>query len=198
MLFIHFSFNFFYGRMIALQNFAVVCQTSTWISHRYTYIPLPFEAPSHLPPHPTPEADTEPLFEFPRAIHQIPVGCLFYIWSCQFQCYSFHTSHRLLPSPHVRKSVLYVSFSTAALEINSSEPFFCICVLESPHQNWLKCIPFYGRVIFHLVYVPQLPYPFIFQWTSRLLPCCSYCKWCCSEQWDTCVFFNFAILRVYA
>ena len=26
-------------RIIALQNFVVFCQTSTWISHRYTYIP---------------------------------------------------------------------------------------------------------------------------------------------------------------
>ena len=30
---------FFNWRIIALQNFVVFCQTSTWISHRYTYIP---------------------------------------------------------------------------------------------------------------------------------------------------------------
>ena len=30
---------FFCWRIIDLQNFAVFCQTSTWISHRYTYIP---------------------------------------------------------------------------------------------------------------------------------------------------------------
>ena len=30
---------FFYWRIVALQNFVVFCQTSTWISHRYTYIP---------------------------------------------------------------------------------------------------------------------------------------------------------------
>ena len=35
--FIFFSF-IFYWRIIALQNFAVFCQTSTWISHWYTYI----------------------------------------------------------------------------------------------------------------------------------------------------------------
>ena len=45
-----FIFNW---RRIALQNFAVFCHTSTWISHRYTYNPLPFEPPSHLPPHHT-------------------------------------------------------------------------------------------------------------------------------------------------
>ena len=30
---------------------------------------------------------------------------------------------------------------------------------------------FYGWIIFHCVYVPQLPYPIICQWTSRLLTC---------------------------
>ena len=43
----------FYWRIIALQNFALFCQTSTWISHRYTYIPsflklLPISLP--IPP----------------------------------------------------------------------------------------------------------------------------------------------------
>ena len=28
------------------------------------------------------------------------------------------------------------------------------------------------------------------QWASRWLPCSTYCKQCCSKQWDTCVFFN--------
>ena len=32
-------------------------------------------------------------------------------------------------------------------------------------------ILFNGWVIFHCVYVPQLSYPFVYQWTSRLLPC---------------------------
>ena len=41
---------------------------------------------------------------------------------------------------------------------------------------------FYSWGIFHCVYVPQLPYQFVCQWTSRLLPCPSYCKWCCVSQ----------------
>ena len=71
-------------------------------------------------------------------------------------------------------------------------------LVHPPHQNWLKCVPFYGWLIFHCVYVPQLHYPFVCQWTSRLLPCSSYCKECCNKQWDTCVFFNFGFLRIYA
>ena len=37
---------------------------------------------------------------------------------------------------------------------------------------------YHGWVILHGVYVPQLSYPFIYWWTSRLLPCPGYCKQC--------------------
>ena len=50
---------------------------------------------------------------------------------------------------------------------------FCICTTTSLPTRWVKM-------------------------TSSLLPCTSYCKQCCSEQWDTCVFFNFGFLSVYA
>ena len=43
-----YMFQFFW-RIIALQNFAVFCQTSAWVSHRYTYIPSVLK----FPPHPT-------------------------------------------------------------------------------------------------------------------------------------------------
>ena len=59
-------------------------------------------------------------------------------------------------------------------------------------------ILFNSWVIFHCLYVPQLSYPFICQWASRLLPCLSYCKQCCDEHWDTCVYFNSGFLGVYA
>ena len=42
---------FFNWRIIALQNFAVFCQTSTWISHRYTYISSLLNLPPISPPH---------------------------------------------------------------------------------------------------------------------------------------------------
>ena len=54
---------------------------------------------------------------------------------------------------------------------------------HSPHYNWFKCILFNSWAIFHYVYVPQLSYPFVCRWTSRLLPCPGYCKQCCSEHW---------------
>ena len=39
-----------------------------------------------------------------------------------------------------------------------------------------------------LLYMYHILYPFICQWTSRLLSCPSYCKYCCSDHWGTCVF----------
>ena len=67
-----------------------------------------------------------------------------------------------------------------------------------PRQNWLKCILFNSWVIFHCVYVPHLPYPFVCRWTSRLLPCPGYYKQYCDEHWGTCVSFNSSFLGVYA
>ena len=48
------------------------------------------------------------------------------------------------------------------------------------------------------MYVPQLSYPFIWQWTSRLLPCPGYCKHCWDEHWGTCDSFNSGFLSAYA
>ena len=52
--------------------------------------------------------------------------------------------------------------------------------------------------ILHCVYVPQLSYPFICWWTSRLLPCPGYYKQCCDEHWGSRVSFNSGFLSVYA
>ena len=56
---------------------------------------------------------------------------------------------------------------------------------------------FNGWVIFHGVYVPQLPYPFVCWWASRLLPCPGYDKQCCDEHWGTRVSFRSGFLSVY-
>ena len=41
---------------------------------------------------------------------------------------------------------------------------------------------FNGWAIFHCIYVPCLLYPYLSQWTFRLLLCLGYCKQCCSEH----------------
>ena len=42
LLFFFFFFLIFYCKMFALQYCASFCHTSTWISHRYTYVPFSF------------------------------------------------------------------------------------------------------------------------------------------------------------
>ena len=74
------------------------------------HISLPFEPPSHLTPYPLPLSWYRAPVWVSWIIQQILVAYLFYIWQCKFPCYSFHTFHPLLPSPHVHKSILYVSF----------------------------------------------------------------------------------------
>ena len=48
------------------------------------------------------------------------------------------------------------------------------------HENWFKWILFNGWAIFHSVYIPWLPYPFVCWWASRLLPCPGNYKQCCT------------------
>ena len=57
---------------------------------------------------------------------------------------------------------------------------------------------FNSWVLLHWAYVPQFSYSFVHQWTSRLLPCPSYCKQWCNEHWGTRVSFNSGFLNVYA
>ena len=125
-------------------------------------------------------------------------------------------------SHKVQKSVLYICLSLAVLHIGSSWPSFyilymCINILYWCFSFWLTSLCIIGSsfihlirtdtnalfffcswVIFHSVYVPQLPYPLICWWTSRLLPCPSYCKQCSNEHWGTRVSFNSGFLGVYA
>ena len=68
-------FKIFYWRIIALQNFAVFCQASTWISHRYTYVPSLLK----LPPNPTPLGWYRIPLWVSWVIQQVPIGYLFYI-----------------------------------------------------------------------------------------------------------------------
>ena len=54
MILLPFSFfQFFYWRIVALKNYVVFCQTSTWISHRYKSPPFWTSVPSPSPSHPS-------------------------------------------------------------------------------------------------------------------------------------------------
>ena len=65
---------YFNCRIIALQNFVVFCQTSTWISYRYTHVPSLF----NLPRHPTPLGWYRVPVEFPETYSNS--HWLFYIY----------------------------------------------------------------------------------------------------------------------
>ena len=66
----------FIWRIIAVQYCFGFCHTSTWISHRYTYVPPSWSSLLPLNPFPLLLVVTEPRFEFPE---YISIGCLFYI-----------------------------------------------------------------------------------------------------------------------
>ena len=64
--------------------------------------------------------------------------------------------HPLLPSPHVHKSILYVCFSIAALQINSSVPSFWIMYIHVSIQHlsftfWLTSLCIIDFSFIHLI-----------------------------------------------
>ena len=92
---------------------------------------------------------------------------------------------------------------------------FNICFSDLLHSVWqslgsstslqMNHFHFCGWVIFHCiwnmhisyayVHEPHLLYPFICQWTFRLLSWVGNCKQCCSEHRGTCVFLNYGFLK---
>ena len=82
--FFNFLIYFFNWRIIALQNFAVFCETSTWISHRFTYIP------SHFLPHPSSLGWHRVSVWVSWAIEQITLGYLFTYGNVSFLFFFFN------------------------------------------------------------------------------------------------------------
>ena len=98
------------------------------------------------------------------------------------------------PTSCVHKSILNVCISIAALQIVHQYHLsrfhiyalvygICFSLSDLLHSRFVHVIRtdsnvflYYGWVIFHFKYVPQLLYPLICWWTSGLLPCPSYCK----------------------
>ena len=60
--------------IIAWQNFAVFCQTSTGISYRYTYVPSLLNLHPISLPIPYLYADAELLLEFPESYRKFPLA----------------------------------------------------------------------------------------------------------------------------
>ena len=138
------------------------------------------------------------------------------LYICQW--YSLNSSHLLLP-PLCPKSVLYVHVSIPALQIGSSVHFSRFHLYALKYEvfffSWFTSLSvtgsrvthltrtdsneflFYGWVIFHCIYVPQLLY---LSANGHLdyFPVLAIVKQCWNEQWGTCVFFKYGFLAVYA
>ena len=111
---------------------------------------------------------------------------------------SLSLSHILGHHYHLSKFHIYVLVYCIGVFFLAYFSLYNRLQFHPPHSNWFKCILFNGWVILHCVYVPQLSYPFICWWTSRLFPCPGYYKQWCNEHWGTCISFNSGFLGVYA
>ena len=115
--------------VIALQNFGVFCQTSTWISHRYMYISSVLNLPPISLPIPPLWVDTEPLFEFPEPYSKFPVA-IYFTYSNE----SFHVTfsiHHTLSSPLPMSKSL---FSMSVLHCCPVNKFFSTIFLDSVYM----------------------------------------------------------------
>ena len=156
--------------------------------------PSPFGLP---PTYPIPllSVITEHQFKFPGSHIPFPLAVYFTRGEYMFPCYCFNSSHPLLPALcpqsfslclclHCFPANSFIStiFLDSVFCVNIWYLFFwftSICIVDSSSSTLselTQMVPFYGWVIFHCVYVPQLLYPCISQWTHRLLACPSYCK----------------------
>ena len=110
---------FFNWRIIALQNFVIFCQMSTWINHRCTYVPSVSNLPPVSFPIPPLPASTEPLLELPETQSNFPLATYLTYGNIHFHgALSIHLTLSFSPLQCVHKSVFYVYFSIVSLQIN--------------------------------------------------------------------------------
>ena len=114
------TFYFFFNwRIIALQYYVGFCHLSTWIRHRWTYVPSVLNL--CLTSHSTPplQVDRGHWFELPESYGKSALAVTLRMVTCMFPCHPLHPPHPLLPHC-VHSSVLHVCFSIASLQTGSS------------------------------------------------------------------------------
>ena len=97
------------------------------------------------------------------------------------QVHSLHLRLHSCPVPRFIRTIFFFRFHIYVLAHG-----ICFSLYDLLHAVWqplgpstslqITQLPFYGRVIFHCIYVPHLLDPFICQWTLKLLPHPGYCK----------------------
>jgi len=96
-------------------------------------------SPSHLLPHATLQPVAELLFEFPESYSKFPLAIWFTHAIVNFYVtLSIHLPLSLLFSHLVRRSVLYLCFSIAALKINASVPSLISHVYVSVYDIYIS------------------------------------------------------------
>ena len=75
---LYLKFFIFNWRIIALQYCVGFCHTSTWISHRYTYVPSWTPLPPPTPFHPS-RLSQGPTFELPASYSKFPLSVYLYM-----------------------------------------------------------------------------------------------------------------------
>ena len=119
--------------------------------------------------------------------------CVLQMVACMCPCYSLHSSHPLCPEVCPLSAPLLLPCKQAHQDHVSRFRIFVL--IYDICSSLLTYFTLYDRLqgsstsleltqmcsflwlIFHCVYIPQLLYPFICQWTSRLLPCLKSVKW---------------------
>ena len=169
------------------------CHTSTWIRHRYTCVPHP-EPLSLLPPHTIPLGHpSAPAPNIQYHASNLDWQFISYMILYMFQCHSPKSSHPC-PLPQSPKDFsIHLSLLLSRIQgyhyhlskFHIYALVYCIlyfsfwltslCIVSSSFIHLIRADSyvffFNGWVILHCVYVPQLSYPFICWWTSRLPPC---------------------------
>ena len=119
---------------MAFQNFVVFCQTSTWIKHRYTYIPSLLNLPPISLPIPPLLVDTEPLFEFPESYGKFLLAIYF-----TYGNVSFHGTlsiHLTLSSPlPMSISLFFMSVSSFSSVQFSSVAQSCLTLWDPMNRS---------------------------------------------------------------
>ena len=176
--------------IIVLQSCVSFCHTPTWISHKYTYVPSSW---IFLPlPHLSPLGCHRATGWTPCITQQSPLA-IYFPYSDVYGHATLSVCSTLSFPDYVHKSVLHVCTSTAAPQTvhqYHSSRFQTYVLIHDYHfsltyftlynssrltgltrSNWNSYL-----FMANSPYVPQLLYPFICQWTSRLLPRSGYCK----------------------
>ena len=170
---------------------------STWISHRYIYVAsLWTSLPPSTPSHASRLSQSTGRSSLCHRANSHWLSVL-HLVMYMFQCYSLNLSHPLLPPlcPQVCSLCLRLCCCSANRFISTLSRFQIYAIIYDicfPFSD-LTSLCITGSRFIHLtrtdfkiflfmaniplyIYVPQLLYPFLCQWTSRLLPCLSYCK----------------------